>query len=310
MKSPVVLIIFNRPEHTARVFEVIRQAQPPQLFVIADGPRPDRPGEREKCAATRAIIDRVDWDCDVRRDFSDTNLSCGVRVATGISGVFEQVESAIILEDDCIPDPTFFTFCDAMLDRYRDDERIMHVSGNNFWSDAYADFEDSYLFSRYPLSWGWATWRRAWQYHDFDLKQWPEIKQKNLLNDMLGDRAAVTNWTKILQNHVDTQLDTWDYQWNLTCWMQHGLSVLPNVNLVSNIGFGTESTHTFSSDSAAADASSFSVPTTAMQFPLRHPRMMVRHAAIDRFIQDRLYDYHPTLKKRIKKKIYRLLGRS
>jgi hypothetical protein len=309
MQSPVVLIIFNRPDHTERVFEAIRQAKPPQLFVIADGPRPDRPGERERCAATRAIIDRVDWDCEVRKDFSDTNLSCGIRVATGISWVFEQVESAIILEDDCIPHPSFFDFCDAMLDRYRDDERIMHVSGNNFWSDEYDDREDSYLFSRYPLSWGWATWRRAWKYHDFDLKQWPEIKQKNLLNDMLGDQAAVKSWTKTLQNHVDTGLDTWDYQWNLTCWAQNGLSVLPHVNLVSNIGFGEDSTHTVSSDSASAAPSSFSVPTAAMHFPLKHPRMMVRNAEIDRFIQDRLYDYHPTLLKRVKKKLYRLLGR-
>lgn len=306
MQSPVVLIIFNRPDHTERVFEAIRQAKPPQLFVIADGPRPDRPGEPERCAATRAIIDRVDWDCTVLKNFSDTNLSCGIRVSTGISWVFEHVEEAIILEDDCIPDPSFFRFCDAMLDRYRDDARMMHVSGNNFWSDKYP-LADSYLFSRYTLSWGWATWRRAWQHYDFQMKHWPQVRRTHLLTAMLADRHAASTWTKIFQRQVNVNLDTWDYQWTLTCWLQNGLAILPNVNLVSNIGFGVDATHTFSADNASGECASLSVPTAVLDFPLRHPDWVVRNSAVDRFIQDNLYDYYPRLLKRIKQRLYRLL---
>ena len=156
MTTPVALLIFNRPECTERVFAAIRQAKPSMLLAIADGPRPDRPDDIAKCAAARAIIDRVDWDCEVFKNYADTNLGCGVRPATGISWVFDRVETAIILEDDCIPHPDFFRYCDELLTRYRDDERVMHISGNNFWAGKY-QHEDSYLFSRYTLSWGWAT---------------------------------------------------------------------------------------------------------------------------------------------------------
>jgi hypothetical protein len=131
LKTPVALIIFKRPDTTERVFETIRQAKPPKLLVVADGPRTDQPGEAEKCAATRAIIDRVDWDCEVLKNYSDSNLGCGLRPATGISWVFEQVEEAIVLEDDCVPHPTFFRFCEELLEYYRHDERIMSISGIN-----------------------------------------------------------------------------------------------------------------------------------------------------------------------------------
>jgi hypothetical protein len=311
MKTPIALIIFNRPDHTERVFEVIRQAKPPKLLVVADGPRPDRPGEREKCAAARAIIDQVDWDCEVLTNFSDRNLGCAIRPATGISWVFEQVEEAIILEDDCIPHLSFFAFCDELLERYRDDERVMHISGNNFWSNKF-QLEDSYSFSRYTLSWGWASWRRAWMHYDREMQSWSEIKRRNLLKEILNDEAATHNWTKIFQNLVDTNLDVWDYQWTLTCWLQSGLAILPNVNLVSNIGFDANATHTFSADSFCGDVASFSVPASAMAMPLRHPNFMLRNLAVDQFIQDNLYDYYPTWHKRIrlkriKQKIYRML---
>ncbi len=310
MKTPIALIIFNRPDHTERVFEVIRQAKPRQLLVIADGPRPDRPGESEKCAAARAIIDRVDWDCEVLKNFSDINLGCAIRPATGISWVFDQVEEAIILEDDCIPHPSFFTFCDEVLARYRHDERIMHISGNNFWANKHQS-EDSYTFSRYSLSWGWATWRRAWNYYDMAMPHWPEIKRRKILKDILQDEHVANSWTKIFQNIVDIDRDVWDYQWTLTCWLQGGLAILPNVNLVSNVGFDASATHTFS-DTFCDDCPSFTVPTSAMEFPLKHPDFILRNLAIDGFIQDNMYDYYPTLRKRIrlkriKQKIYRLM---
>lgn len=308
MKTPIALIIFNRPEHTERVFEAIRQAQPPQLLVIADGPRSHRPDDTEKCAATRAIIDRVDWDCEVLKNFSDTNLGCGIRPATGISWVFDMVEEAIVLEDDCIPDPSFFPYCDELLERYRDDERIAHISGNNFCGDRY-QLDDSYFFSRYALTWGWATWRRAWQYYDFDIKLWLRTKQRNLLQDIFSDPHTVATWTRIFQDVTDGKIDAWDFQWILACWLQNGLAILPNVNLVSNIGFGADATHTFSAESTAVDDLQLSLATEAINFPLKHANVIIPDTRIDRFIQDALYDYFPKLPKRLQLKLKRILAK-
>ncbi len=306
MKTPIALIIFNRPDYTARVFEEIRQAKPPQLLVIADGPRPDHVEDIQKCAATREIIDRVDWECEVFKNFSDTNLGCGVRPATGISWVFENVETAIILEDDCIPHPSFFAFCDELLERYRHDTRVMHISGNNYWSNKHPRAEN-YTFSRYPMSWGWATWRRAWQHYDFDMKLWPEIAQKKILLDLLNDRHTAQTWTRIFQDVVDMDLGCWDFQWILTCWLQNGLAILPNINLVSNIGFGDDATHTFSADSTSVDGFQLSVPADKMTFPLKNPQMMIPDSHIDRFIQDAIYDYFPKLPKKIRLKLNRII---
>ena len=310
MKTPIAFIIFNRPDKTQKVFEAIRCAQPPKLFVIADGPRLHRSDDLDKCAATRAIIDQVDWNCEVIKNFSDKNLGCGMRPATGISWVFENVEEAIILEDDCIPHPTFFRFCEELLDKYRFDHRVMHISGNNYWSEKFQR-NDSYVFSRYPLSWGWATWKRAWQHYEFEMTLWHQVNQRNVLRDLLGDRHTVDTWIKIFQRiGTDATLDCWDYQWILTCWLQNGLSILPNVNMVSNVGFGADATHTFTKESFAADGTQLSVSQEAMTFPLKHPQMMIRDSDIDRLIQDVYYDYYPKLLKKIRLKLSRVFSGS
>src|SRR6185436_19386626 len=173
---PVALIIFNRPDLTARVFEAIRQAQPRQLFVIADGPR--NPDDERLCNEARQVVAHVDWKCDVRTDFSQTNLGCGRRPASGIDWVFSQVAEAIILEDDCIPAPSFFHFCERLLEHYRNDTRVMHISGNNYLpADKRSSEREaqsrSYYFSKYTFSCGWATWRRAWKHYDSALASWP-----------------------------------------------------------------------------------------------------------------------------------------
>jgi hypothetical protein len=309
MNTPVALLIFNRPECTERVFEAIRQAKPSQLLAIADGPRPDRPEDIAKCAAARAIIDRVDWDCEVLKNYADTNLGCGVRPATGISWVFDRVETAIILEDDCIPHPDFFQYCDELLTRYRDDERVMHISGNNFWASKY-QYEDSYLFSRYTLSWGWATWRRAWQHYDFDMKIWLQMtpdRQHQLLQDLLGDEHAVKTWTRIFHDASSRDLGCWDYQWTLACWLQGGLGIVPQVNLVTNIGFDADATHTRSADTNSADCPQLSLPATAIGFPLQHPELVARNLQIDRLIQEICFDYFPKFFKRIQLKLKQLV---
>jgi hypothetical protein len=287
MKTAVALIIFKRPHTTERVFEAIRQAKPPKLFVIADGPRPDHEGEAEKCQATRAIIDKVDWDCEVLTNFSDINLGCGRRLPTGLDWVFSQVEEAIILEDDCVPDPTFFPFCDELLKKYKHDTRISLISGQNVQFGKKRN-NYSYYFSRHILCWGWATWRRSWQNFDMNMKLWPEIKSENFLRDILIEPAAVKHWNKIFQSVYDNPQDKiWDYQWVFACWVQNSLGIIPNVNLVSNIGFGADSTH-FQSLKKINPYQD--MQRLAIDFPLNHPPFVIRDDKADRFTQVTLYE--------------------
>ncbi len=293
LKTPVAFIIFKRPDTTEKVFEAIRQAKPPKLLVIADGARKDKPGEAGKCAATRAIIDRVDWDCEVLKNYSDINLGCGKRVSSGLDWVFDQVEEAIILEDDCLPHPTFFRFCEELLERYRYDERIASISGQNVqFNRKRTDY--SYYFSRYNHIWGWATWRRAWQYYDFKMNLWSEIKRQNFLRDILQDEQAVKDWTKVFQNMYDGDKNTWGFQWQFACWIHNRLGIISNVNLISNIGFGAESTHLSNTKSRHAN-----IPTEAMEFPLKHPPFMIRDEQADNFTQKTLFSsLNPSLVKR------------
>ena len=184
MHTPVALIIFNRPHHTARVFAEIAKARPEHLFLIADGPRPDRPEDVQRCAAVRDIVARVDWPCQVERNFAERNLGCGRRPGSGISWVFQQVDEAIILEDDCVPDPTFFQFCEDLLEKYREDKRVMNIGGTN-WQWPSPRSHHSYFFSIFNITgWGWATWRRAWQYYDPAVRLWPAFRDTSWLLDL------------------------------------------------------------------------------------------------------------------------------
>lgn len=302
MKTPVVLIIFKRPEQTEKVFEVIRQAKPPKLLVIADGFRADQPGEEEKCTATREIINRVDWDCEVFKNYSNTNLGCDPRIISGLSWAFNLVDEAIILEDDCVPHPTFFNYCEELLDHYRHDQRIMHISGQNVqFGRRRTDY--SYYFSRFTLCWGWATWKRAWQHFDVDLKLWPEVRDGNFLKDILEDPYAVKVWSRTAQLLYDGYLTGWDYKWMFACWIQNGLCIIPNVNLVSNIGHGTEATHTNDEKSPFSK-----IPIEAMNFPLNHPPFLVRDLQSDKFTQRTSFDYAQNIFKRATSKLRRLLS--
>jgi hypothetical protein len=301
VKTPVVLLIFNRFDTTEQVFEVIRQARPEKLLIVADGPRDDRPGEKEQCAATRAVIEQVNWDCDILTNYSDINLGCGVRVSTGLDWVFNQVEEAIILEDDCLPHPHFFDFCECLLERYRDDDRIMHISGNNHLVDYNnRSTKYSYYFSRYPLIWGWATWRRAWQHYDFKMERFQEVINDGWLEQLLENRREVYIWTKKFQS-VYKNSYTWDYQWLFTCWMQAGLSIHPTVNLVSNIGFGAGATHTYDGHNPWANLS-----TNPLTFPLSHPPFVIRDAYADHHLQNTQFD--PNKLNRLRMKLRQLFN--
>jgi hypothetical protein len=301
LKTPVAFIIFKRPEETQRVFAEIRKVKPPKLLVVADGPRPDKPGEDLQCAAARAIIEQVDWECEVLQNYADRNLGCRLRVSSGLDWVFDTVEEAIIIEDDCLPHPTFFRFAEELLERYRDDSRIMSISGQNVQlGRKRTDY--SYYFSRYNHCWSWASWRRAWQHYDLDMKLWPEIRDGNFLADVLGDSRAVKVWTKTFQLCYEGKIDTWDFQWAFASFIQNGMNILANVNLASNIGHGVGGTHTEDIDSPYSN-----MPVEAITFPMKHPPFAIRDTQADNFTQNTLYDYDPPLLKKVKKKVDKLL---
>jgi hypothetical protein len=270
--TPVALLIFNRPDLTERVFAAIRQAKPKKLLVIADGPR--FPDEQKKCEQARQVIQKVDWGCEVLTNFSDTNLGCKHRVSSGLDWVFSQVEEAIILEDDCLPAPSFFSFCETLLDYYRDDRRIMHISGDNF-QDGQRRTKYSYYFSNYVIAWGWASWRRAWQYYDVTMKTWPEVKELRLLESLFPNHDEQQYWANIFEQVMQNRLDTWDYQWVYTCWMQNGLSVTPEHNLISNLGFRPDATHTVFEESPSARIAVQELSN------IRHPPFVFCHKQAD-----------------------------
>jgi hypothetical protein len=292
METPIVFIIFNRPDTTAVVFEEIRQARPTQLFVIADGPRLERDGEAAKCHETRQIIEGVDWECEVFKNYSDVNLGCRDRVSSGLNWVFDRVESAIILEDDCVPHQSFFPFCQEMLAKYIDDERIMVVAGDNYqFGKSRTNY--SYYFSRYNHCWGWATWKRAWQHYDRDMNCWPEVRDGKLLDSILDDPISIQHWEKIFYDTYHNRNNSWAYRWTLSCWVQSGLTILPDVNLVSNIGFGMGATHTTGSQNKLAN-----LRVDEMVFPLQHPRSVIRHFKADKFTENNVFMGRETIFKK------------
>lgn len=234
LKTPVLLLIFNRPFQTMRVFEQIKAQQPTRLFIAADGPRSGKPGEDTLCETTRnEVMSAIDWPCEVKTLFRQENLGCGKAVSRALNWFFEQVEEGIILEDDCIPDPTFFSFCTAMLDKYRQDDRVMHIAGSNYQMGNQRG-EASYYFSRFAHIWGWSTWRRAWQHYDFTLERYKHASKKGMNRQFLID----------IENIHTKRIDTWDIQWFMSVWFNHGYAIIPNTNLITNIGYGKEATHT------------------------------------------------------------------
>ncbi|HBZ35112.1 MAG TPA: hemolytic protein HlpA-like protein [Rikenellaceae bacterium] len=279
LETAVLFLVFNRLDTTKQVFKAIRQAKPSQLYIAADGPRADHPGEDEKVQAVRDyVVSSIDWDCEVKTLFRDENLGCKRAISSAIDWFFSHVEEGIILEDDCIPDQSFFLFCQDLLEHYRDDERIMMISGDNFQFKR-EPTETSYYFSRYPHIWGWASWKRAWDLYDSEMTAWPEIRENGYLKGILPDKRAVKYWKSVFDSVYNGSIDTWDYQWVFSCWINCGLSIIPNQNLISNIGFGQSSTHT------KEDSKFSNLPIGKMKFPLKHPKFVIWNVSADRFTE-------------------------
>ncbi len=271
LDTPIALLVFNRPETTAKVFAAIRAARPKQLFLVADGPRLDHADDNALCVEVRHIVEQIDWPCEVLKNYSDKNLGCSVRPATGITWVFEQVNEAIILEDDCLPEPSFFRYCQELLQMYRDDERIAVIRGDN-WPATAGGQEASYRFSHYPSTWGWATWRRVWINYDIKLSAWSGEPRIPWLKSILGTYTMAWYWQRIFDRTIRlTDCSWWDYQFVFSCWLRGQLSIVPMDNLVSNIGGGFSATHT-----TVKDDPRLGRQLTPMTFPLHHPETVRR----------------------------------
>lgn len=262
--NAVLLIVFNRPLSTKRVFEEIRKARPPKLFVAADGPRAGRADDPVICAQVREIVHEVDWPCELVTLFRDKNMGCKRAVSGAIDWFFEHVEQGIILEDDCVPIESFFPYCDDLLNRYALDVNVAQISGSTF--APYAAGGDSYYFTKYADIWGWATWRRAWQHADMAMKDWPEWRDNHGLENLCGSTPAfVEYWQKIFDRTYAGEVDTWDYQWMFTCWKLNLKTVKPATMQVYNVGFDSNATHTLTG------VPEYVVEPKALAFPLRHP---------------------------------------
>ena len=277
--NAVAYIIFNRPQHTKETFAAIRSEKPEKLFIIADGPRADHATDAERCHQVREIVKEIDWPCDVYREYAQQNMGLKQRVSSGLDWVFRHVDRTVVLEDDCLPHPDFFLFCNELLDRYERDGRIWVVTGNNF-QDGRIRGDFAYYFSKYNHCWGWATWRRAWQHYKGNLPFWPDWKNSVDFTKKMPDRIERRYWTDIFDRVWRNEIDSWAYPWTASVWYHDGLTATPNMNLVTNIGIGPHATHTLASKEQDG------VPT----FPignLSHPPMIQHDKKADRYVFDR-----------------------
>ena len=277
---PVLILAWRRPHTLRQVINALRLLKPTQLYVACDGANPDRHDEVDKVEATRILIEQeIDWPCELYRFYSDVNQGCRLGVSRAISWFFEHVEEGIILEDDCVPHPDFFIFCANLLDRYRYDMRVWCLSGNNFQDGTWSGYGD-YFFSQIPMCWGWATWRSRWEHYDSDLIRWPDSLNLNLMGSLFPDPVMRSYWFHIWQKlWSDSTPDSWAYRWAFTCVVNRGLTALPKVNLVKNIGFGSDATHTLYT---APERTTSSLQSSS----LVHPLFICSHVSNDLSIFD------------------------
>lgn len=301
---PVLLVAFNRPDTTRRVFEAIRWARPTRLYVAADGWREGVAGEKERCEEVRSIVTAVDWPCMVSTFFRDTNCGCGEQVTAAIGWFFEHETEGIILEDDCLPSKSFFRFTADLLERYRHDKRIMMVGGNNVEPMSEREKEYSYTFSRLTYIWGWATWRRAWALHDFRMPLFGEVNAKRYLMPLYNSIHERDLFQYVFgkmytgDDQKTSRRNIWDYQWQFACAINSGLVIVPSVNLVSNIGFGEFAT------SVSPDGPGRGLRCEEMDFPLIHPEFVM----VDRAREKRTFELcHTSRRSRMRNRIKRLV---
>jgi hypothetical protein len=296
ISAPVLFMIFNRPWETRKTLASIREVRPRQLYIACDGPRRTKPGERETVEHLRKeVLHQIDWPCDVKTLFRTENLGCKQAVIGAITWFFSEVEEGIILEDDCVPVPSFFWFCEILLDRYKNDTRIWHITGDNFQQQPISENAD-YFYSKYPHIWGWATWRSRWLAYDGDLTLFSAEQAEKIFKTTFGHRFLVDYWVKIMKRIHAGEVDTWDYQWMYTVWKNKGLTVAPNKNLITNIGFNQLATHTRNETPGLSNLKAEDIP-----IPLRHPSFVSPDIQADEWIGRNLYREPSTMERVIHK---------
>jgi len=295
--TPILFIIFNRLETTKAVFEEIKKLKPKQLFIAADGYREQVPDEILKCEAVKNyVLNNIDWVCEVKTLFRDKNLGCGKGPATAITWFFENVAEGIILEDDCLPDQSFFYFCEEMLSRYRDNDKVFMVSGDNFVPNNLNKVDDSYYFSNIPHIWGWATWRRAWNKFNFNINDLPKFIDDKVIDKVWKDKKIKKYWLDLFYKASKEDLDIWDYQWVYAIWKNNGLCIAPSNNLVSNIGFNSGGTHTLVNFNKLQN-----IVKSELTFPIKHPQDLVINDYMDSFVNNNIFLKGYTIKAILKK---------
>jgi hypothetical protein len=299
LDTAVLFLIFNRLDTTKQVFNAIKKAKPPKLYIASDGARKHKKNELKIVEEIREfVLKNIDWHCEIKTLFRNENLGCKKAVSDAITWFFNNEEQGIILEDDCLPTQSFFWYCEELLNKYKNDLRIWHISGNNFHFGWTRDNDYSYYFSYYGSIWGWATWKSRWKEYDVNIRNYNEIKNKNYLWDLFGNQIEANfryrNLDEILKG-----LDTWDYQWAFARFINSGLSIVPLNNLVKNLGFGKEATHTNSKNDKRANMSYYDI-----KLPLKHPTFIIRDKiSDDKFFKDFVKNSYITynIKKIIKK---------
>lgn len=282
--TPVVLFIYKRLVNLEEICSVLRRVKPKDLFIIADGAMGKL--DQKIVGDTRSKLESlIDWPGTVHKNYAKINLGLKERFRTGIDWVFMHTDRAIFIEDDCIPDPTFFRYCDELLEKYKDDQRIFSISGNNF-QFGHKKTKDSYYFSRYPHIWGWATWKRAWDLYDSNIADWPMRRNSSWLRDITNGFIISKFWKYIFDRLSSGKINTWDYQLTYASLKYSGLNIIPSVNLVTNVGYGEDGTN------IKSKSKTIGVPTEVMKFPLVHPKRLVVDDLADHKIENLVY-LHP-----------------
>jgi hypothetical protein len=273
---PVLFLLFNRPNETFKVFEAIRRARPPRLYVAADGARPHPPDEAQKCEEVRKIVGWVDWPCQVKTLLREENLGCRRAVSSAINWFFDNEAEGVVLEDDCLPAQSFFWFCQELLSKYRADQRVWQICGTSMLEETLRDEAiGSYIFSKYGPIWGWATWRRAWSHYDANMADWLLMRGTPFLSSAYENNSERRFRLDLGNKLYRRQIDTWDYQWVFTKHYQSGLSIVPCNNMIVNIGFGPDATHTIGRHQFAP------VSKGEIRFPLTHPQYVIANTPHD-----------------------------
>lgn len=264
-ETPILMLIFNRPDTTQKVFDQIKKIKPKVLYISGDGPREGKDEDKILCQKTRDIVKQVDWECDIKTNFYEKNLGCRNAPPSGITWFFNNVKQGIILEDDCLPDLSFFNFCEDLLNKYKNNTDVFIISGDNFLFDK-IKINESYYFTRLVHIWGWASWKRAWKHYDLEMKDFPIFKKENKIKEILDEKRNMNYFLTIFEEHYNNKPNTWDWQWVYSIWNKNGICIAPSINLISNIGFNIDATHTIDADDKDSN-----IPTKTLTFPLKHP---------------------------------------